>query len=1033
MKKRNLCLWLLVMLWLPMAVQAVIPDIKFRRLDTRDGLSNSQVNCILRDSRGFVWLPTQFGLCRYDGYRFRTFYSYETDTMTLRSNRVDRVMEAHDGRLWMYHGMSYSIYDPVTEKVDRWPTGWLAKQGITGGTEHVYIDDDKNYWVKTYDNGFFFFNPTAKTLKHIPFGYTATDFPADFGISAYCPSKQGMVLVSNQGELMCINAEKGKVLWRNDHVKRSLNAYNDYWVYVDKDNVTWVITHSTGTYIHVPQDNRWYTSLTELMRAKGFQDVPDDIVVWEVRYDKRGLLWVATDHMGVLLLDFKTKEWRQFTNQKGDETSLPDITAKHLYEDQLGRMWVATYKNGVAMSADAMSNFASLALGDINAITEDKQGHFWLGLNSGGILKVDPKTFEVEERFTKHTISVLNDVIVSAYTAKDGALWFGTWEGGLIKYKDGQWRNYTASQEGSALTTNNIWGVAEDYWGNIWVGVLGGGVARIDKRTGKQRSWNTKNSTIRTDWTNSISRASNGWILLGNSEYCSLVNPKTMRIINMPLPHDANTYTISAATTQALMDERGLIWQGSPSGLNVFDRKTGQSTLLDMKKGFYGSSVVAIAEDERHTMWVVTDHGISNVTPQQENGVWTFAVRSFNDRDGLQPGPFNQRAIYYSRSGLLLIGGQDGLDIINTRRLAADDKEEKPVFSGLQIFDEDVVVGEETDGRTLLEEGLDICRHITLRFNDQFTIQLASNSSEVHNPSRFVYKLEGFNDNWVKTSELNPNITYNSLRAGDYTLYVRMLKDDGTIGSEEAQLDITIRPPLWRSRWMMLLYMLLIAAAAWWWRKWFLRRQQQKMQVENLRRETEKQQWMNEMRSQLAKGAQPSGGLEQGGSDVKEESPALSLNCTDANLVTAVKALCKSFSDSPTGQKARLSFRSMEEVIDVSFDEELLAQALNILLTNSVKFAPGSPRITVNLGKTADGKAMIQVADNGIGIRDEYKVTAFDPMVGSEGIGLDKVKDVVVAHGGSIRLEDNPGGGTIFIITLPLSDIEVIEEAEIID
>ena len=117
-----------------------------------------------------------------------------------------------------------------------------------------------------------------------------------------------------------------------------------------------------------------------------------------------------------------------------------------------------------------------------------------------------------------------SDVIVSNYTAKDGTLWFGTWEGGLLSYKNGEWKNYTVSSTGNVFLTNNIWGVTEDYWGNIWIGVLGGGVVRMDKKTGKMRSFTEENSNLKTVWTNSISRASNGWILAGNSEYCSIVN-----------------------------------------------------------------------------------------------------------------------------------------------------------------------------------------------------------------------------------------------------------------------------------------------------------------------------------------------------------------------------------------------------------------------------------------------------------------------------------------------------------------------------
>ncbi len=835
MTRKSCCLTFFLLV-LPFVAMAVIPDVKFRRIDTRDGLSNSQVNSVLRDSRGHVWLATQFGLCRYDGYRIKPFYSFERDTLTLRSNRIDEIQEDFEGKLWLDHGMNYSVYDPVTEKVNRTPSFWLAKQGIKGGVESMHIDSKKNFWIKTYDNGFFFYDPHRKYVKQIPFGYGPLDFSKDFGVSAYAETKEGMVLVSMMGELMCVDGEHGKVLWKQDFVKKSLNAYNDYWVYVDKDGIIWVITHSVGTYIYVPQEKRWYTNLTDLMRSRGFVDVPENVVVWEVRYDQKGLLWVATDHLGIMLLDFKNKEWRQFTNIKGDETSLSDITAKHLYQDQLGRMWICTYKNGVAMSADAMTNFNSIAFGDINGICEDKEGYYWLGLNSGGILKVDPVTLEVVERFTKHEIGSASDVIVGNYTASDGTLWFGTWEGGLLRYKNGQWKVYTVTTPGSAFKTNNIWGITEDYWGNIWVGVLGGGVVRIDKKTGRQRSFTEENSNIKTVWTNSIARASNGWILAGNSEYCSIINPKTMKVLNLAKPHDDNTFTISSATTQAVMDSHGLMWQASPSGVSVFDRKTGQMQLLDMKAGFYGSNVVALAEDDRHTMWVVTDHGISNVIAQkdEDDGHWTFAVRSYNDRDGLQPGPFNQRAICFTRTGYLLVGGQDGLDIINIRRLHESDNTEKPVFSGLVLFNEEVEVGAEYNGRVILEKALDIERAITLKSSEnQFTIQMGSDNGGAKNHTRFVYRLRGFNDKWIKTTASNSDITYMGLPAGHYTLCVRMLKDDGTMGETESQLDITIRGPWYTSWWAMLLWLILIALIGWYAWTFYKRRKQALLMKEN--------------------------------------------------------------------------------------------------------------------------------------------------------------------------------------------------------
>ena len=470
-------------------------------------------------------------------------------------------------------------------------------------------------------------------------------------------------------------------------------------------------------------------------------------------------------------------------------------------------------------------------------------------------------------------------------------------------------------------------------------------------------------------------------------------------------------------------DSRGLIWHGSTSGVLVYDQKRKTVHLLDMQSGLFGSNVCSVTEDTNHAMWVVTDHGVSKVIPAlQDDGTWHFSVSSYNNRDGLMQGAYNQRSTCLTHDGLLLIGGQSGLDVINPKALSDVKKKEHPIFSGLQLFDVNVAVGQEVDGRVILDEALDVCRELTLRFNDQFTIQLGSDAGIVNNGKRFVYKLEGFNDNWVRTSELNPNITYNSLRAGSYTLRVRMLNDDGTFGEEESTLEITIRPSLWRTRWMILLYMLLIAAAAFVWRKWFIRHQEKRMKVENIRRELEKQQWMNEMRLKMSSQH----------ADVKQsvETPReeVQLNLITDDLVFFVRHVCEHYESPDPDKKVKVGFLSSVDQLITDFDEPKLKEVLQILFRNSITFTPYAPTISVGVARSGNDMAQIQVADNGIGIKDEYKEHAFEPMVNGEGIGLDHVKDIIDAHGGTIRIEDNPGGGTIFFINLPAQpEIEVVE------
>ena len=138
LKKRLLLLGLIAII--AVSAVAVIDDMKLSRLDTRDGLSNSQIISIFRDSKGFMWFSTPYGLNRYDGYRFKTFYSVAKDTTTLRSNYVDEVFEAFDGKLWIRQNMNYTVYDPVTEKFDRHPELWLREHGVKGGIEKLFID-----------------------------------------------------------------------------------------------------------------------------------------------------------------------------------------------------------------------------------------------------------------------------------------------------------------------------------------------------------------------------------------------------------------------------------------------------------------------------------------------------------------------------------------------------------------------------------------------------------------------------------------------------------------------------------------------------------------------------------------------------------------------------------------------------------------------------------------------------------------------------------------------------------------------------
>ena len=1028
----------LLLLLVPLGIQAVIPDIKFRRLDIRDGLSNSQVNCVYRDSRGYVWMGTMYGLNRYDGYRVKTFYANSRDTTTMRDNNTTEIMESQDGKLWLHQGMNYCVYDPATESFERNISNELEKYfGFNKGVEQMYIDGKKNFWVKFYDKGLYYYNPNTKKTNHFNFGYGDNELNPTYNFMAYADYNEGVMMVTSNGELVCFDGERGKKLsddkWMREH---GSPENREYHLCIDKDHNIWVSAENYS-YVRVNKDKKWRVGYANLFREYQIENVPEDLQVWDLKVDAKGRIWLATDHEGLLVVDLKNHEMRQFLNNKFDESSISENTLRNIYMDDHGLVWIGSFKNGVNMYKEGSASMMNLEVGDINAVAEDRFGNYWLGSNDRGILVYNPKRQEVVAHYTKENSPLFGNIMVGAYSASDGSIWFGGYNSGLTrcipKNDSGEATiiNYHYTGEAGGLATDNVWSVTEDKWHRIWIGTLGAGIQMLDLKTGKFRTWDTSNTKINANYVTSASWIKKGWLVMGTSWYWVFLNPVTGQLCPREIPDATRFPSQMGNSVSVIEDSRGFIWQGSFCGALVYDQKRKTCNLLDMEDGLLGSSVCSIVEDLQHNIWIVTDHGVSKVVPQQqEDGTWQFNISSYNNSDGLQQAVYNQRSTCLTHDGKILIGGQGGLDIINPKAMSDVKIKERPVFSGLQLFDVDVPVGKEIDGRVILDEALDVCRDITLRFSDQFTIQLASDACVVANEKRFVYKLEGFNENWVKTSELNPNITYNSLRAGSYTLCVRMLNDDGTIGDEEASMDITIRPALWRTRWAMLLYIFVIAAIALLWRHWYMKRLGRRMETETTRRELEKKQWMNEVRMQLKKEfAEKSGTTDHPG----EADPGYHVVARRhlGDLVDFLRQLCKDYTSPDKQKSVKVNFVSPIPELEAEYDASLMSEAILTLFNNSVLFAHSDSIISVGVVRQQDGCPQIQVADNGIGIKDEYKEHAFDPMVNGDGIGLDRVKAIVDAHEGTIRIEDNPGGGTIFIITLPPA--EEIEEAVLLD
>jgi hypothetical protein len=354
----------------------------------------------------------------------------------------------------------------------------------------------------------------------------------------------------------------------------------------------------------------------------------------------------------------------------------------------------------------------------------------------------------------------------------------------------------------------------------------------------------------------------------------------------------------------------------------------------------------------------------------------------------------------------------------------------------LKLFGQQVEVGKAYDGRVILDEALDVCRELVLRYDEnQFTIQLGTDKGEIHNTSRFIYQLEGFSDKWIKTEEVDPNITYMSLRHGSYTLHVRMLNDDGTMGENEAVLKITITPPLLRNRWLMLGFLLLVGCGIFFWRRRFLQKQAERIELENYRNKIHMKHWMSAMRKKMKLHRKGDKGLEtdevEDDNEEDELAPVVEGVKEKLDIVPLLREVCESFK-APSGKVIKVIFFPLEEHMEVMADQTQMEFMMKTLLLNSARFAPANSTVKIFAERKSDN-AVIRVIDKGVGIPDDVMPHLFEKIENDqEGTNLHLVADIAKSHGGTVKGEMNIGGGTIFTISLPLIP-EVIEEAVMMD
>ena len=794
---------LLLALALPLTAAGVY---LFKTLDARSGLISSQINCVLKDQRGYVWFGTPAGLYRFDGYTFKNFQSNSQDGSSLPDSYIISIQEMLDGNLWIETAAGFCLYHPQTESFERDMKQVYASMGIEGKPNVVFIDRHKNFWASIPNKGVVAYNMQQQT--DYEFGYTNDAHGIPQGnICAIGECRDGAVIVYEDGRLVCCDImHQQHTVWQTDLIAdQHLRKSNSLRVFADQMDNIWLYGQGT-LMLYNKNSNTWNTTIGDQL---GLTSVAVDHSVNGMAGDRSGNIWIGTDRSGLIRCNVNSHEMESVEprNINDNNTLGEHIGIQSVYVDDTDLLWVGTEKSGVAFYGNNIYKFATELNGDITAIAQTADGTVWYGTGNHGVIGYN---------------GPLTSSKVSCMAAtEDGSLWVGSKQNGLTRIQNGSSTFYSTARDSSkTLIDDHVNALCSDKSGNLWI-ATNGGLQVYNPKMNTFSSYTRENGMLNTNNITTLFYGKNNILLIGTAEGLVMLNLSTRdkKVLRGNSTH-VQTFT-NNYITQVYEDSRGLIWVGTREGLNILNPVSDELSYLTEDDGLCNNSICGITEDKNCNMWVTTSNGVSRVVVQRnhEDATFNFGLYNYSVYDGLQSNEFNMGSIITKADGMVLFGGLYGVNWI--RRISKDDQESLPrvMLTQLYIGEEEILTGHNYGGHVVLPQALNESNRLELSNNQNtFTIKFAAGNYNKGERLQFMYWMEGLDHDWQNGDALLHGVKFQNLGSGTYTLHVKAVSADGAVSNQERTLEIHIDRPWWVSWWMLTVYVLFAIACLLVWR-----------------------------------------------------------------------------------------------------------------------------------------------------------------------------------------------------------------------
>ncbi|WP_165932734.1 two-component regulator propeller domain-containing protein [Flavobacterium cellulosilyticum] len=1034
-------------------------ELYFYLLDVESGLSNDGINSIVQDSLGFIWIGTQEGVDRYDGTHFDVYKKDDFQkNKNLSHNIIHEISVIEGGKLLIATPIGFNIYDSKKEtfKILNSSNG-LIDNNISCFKYGI----NKELILAVYGKG----------VQIINKNNTSTFYKSDPNTISSLSSNEIISLAQQGDSLLWVgtkNSGLNKINLKTKKVTRvSLgNNKNDYSIEISalstrKNGDLWVGSNKGLYMITISGDILQLKK--SLVEGNGLSD--NKILCFEE--DSFGKLWIGTRNGGLNIItisDFVNKRPNLLVKwylPKDDGSSVFNRTVSALKMDWNGNMWIGTstglnYVNPegepIKLLRKNSSKTESLGHDRIGALSESTNGNVWVGTDGAGLDLYNPITGKIKNfRHQNNNLSSLsNDYIISLLEDKKKRIWVGTYQGGINKM-DSNTGNCKHYLEGETKNGSDVRVIFEDSKSQIWVGTNRGGLYKYNE---ERDQFIYINSIGKID-IRDLTEDNKGYLWMAT--YGNGILRYEPRFDKSIFYNTSNTKGAKNDIISLLVLPNQEILAGTQSdGLIRLNSKKRTALNFTEKDGLSNNTVGSIIMENPKSIWLGTDQGISNYNALTND----FYI--LNSYTNIQQGKFNIGSGIITKSGMIYLGGDKGLNIFNPDNLKRKKEKNTIVFERLEVLNKKAEVSE-SDENSILDQSILYEDHIYLNHDQTFfSIDYTALKYPFVKNTIYSYRIDGYNSHWISTNS-SGKVNIINLPHGNYTLNV---KAKFGFGDEVIKkLLITIKPPFWKTPLAYFFYLLLLTGLVYGLIRYyseriklinslFLEKKQRQLEY-NLNEERIRffTSFSHELKTPLTLILAP---LEDLILEIKSIEHKNSLNLIFKNAKLLLQSINKllEFRKSNLGlSKLRvekynltecleqwvhnyyplakkrdiaLSYDFPQESLFAWFDLEKMHIIFNNLLSNAFKYMDNKGEIHVSLNYDEDSFE-IKVRDTGYGIAaDElehvfvrYYQSNSVKSKNSIGIGLALSKNFTELHLGTIHIESELKKGSVFSVVIP--------------